>query len=99
MINKNKALTNELRKNIRLSEQNNQTAKCKVEAIWEILSEQDFTDKSDPILVIYPDGSSTVYKSKLKTRKECKIGYDTLQKCINTGQPDRQGRCYDYLIL
>lgn len=98
MIYKDKELSNELRKNIILSDLGDSVAKHKVEVIWETLTKRDFTDKSDPILVIYPNGTSEVYASKIKTQKECKIGYDTLQNCINTGQPDRLGRCYDYLI-
>lgn len=99
MINKNKALSNELRKNVILSDLGDNKAKYKVEAIWEILTKRDFTEKCEPIIVIYPSGSSDVFASKAKTQKECKIGYYTLKNCIDTGQPDHEGRCYDYLIL
>lgn len=99
MINKNKALSNELRKNVILSDLGDSKAKYKVAAIWELLTKKDYTEKCEPIIVTHPDGSSEVYASINMTMKECKIGYYTLKKCIDTGIDDCKGRCYDYLIL
>lgn len=99
MINKDKLLSNELRKNVILSDLGDSAAKARVEEIWVIFSSKEFPDKCEPIIVVYPNGESEVYASKVKTQKECKIGYTTLQKCIDTGEPDRMGRCYDYMIL
>lgn len=98
MINKDRKLSDELRKNVILSDSGDFNAKYKVEAIWKIFKTKEFCSNCDPIMVIHPDGQSEVFVSKAKAQKGCKIGYTTLQRCIDTGEPDRLGRCYDYLI-
>ncbi len=98
MVNKDKQLAEELRINVMLADMGDQKAKAKVADIWRVFGTTDFLDKCDPIIVVYPDGESEIYRSKIKTMKACKIGQKTLQNCIETGSPDRMGRCYDYVI-
>lgn len=99
MINKDKQLTDQLRKNVVWADLGDSKAKGNLEAIWKTLKAQEFTEKSDPIIVVHPNGESEVYQSKAETQKQCRIGFYTLQKCIETGEPDYLGRCYDYLIM
>ncbi|WP_146237839.1 hypothetical protein [Enterococcus plantarum] len=98
MTNKDRQLTDELKKNVILADLGDQEAKAKIADIWGVFSTTDFLDKCDPIIVIYPDGESEIYRSKIKTIEACKIAHKTLQNCIETGSPDRMGRCYDYVI-
>ena len=96
---KDKALCAELKKNVRLSDCGDTKAKYKVETIWRLFKTTEITKLCDPIMVIYPDGQSEIYPSKVKTKKACNIGHKTLQRCIDTGEADSMGRCYDYLIV
>ena len=49
--------------------------------------------------VIYKDGSSEVFNTRADVISACRIGNETLRKCLETGKQDRLGRCYDYAIL
>lgn len=98
MVIKDKQLAEELRINVMLADMGDQKAKAKVADIWGVFSTTDFLDKCEPVIVVYPDGESEVYRSKIKTQRACKISHKTLQKCIETGDPDQMGRCYDYVI-
>jgi len=98
LVIKDKQLAEELRINVMLADMGDQKAKEKVADIGRVFSNTDFLDICDPIIVVYPDGESEIYLSKIKAKKACKISHKTLQKCIETGDPDQMGRCYDYVI-
>ncbi|HAP5355206.1 TPA: hypothetical protein IUZ76_002219 [Enterococcus faecalis] len=59
----------------------------------------DFSDNAKPLIVIYKDGSSEVFNTRADVISACRIGNETLRKCLETGEQDRLGRCYDYAIL
>ncbi|AAO81227.1 TPA: hypothetical protein IU311_001778 [Enterococcus faecalis] len=59
----------------------------------------DFSDNAKPLIVIYKDGSSEVFNTRADVISACRIGNETLRKCLETGKQDRLGRCYDYAIL
>lgn len=99
MINKEKLLTRELRKNVILADLGDPEAKVKAETIGKMISAKEFTENAKPIIVIHSSGESEIYSTRSKVQKECKVGVQTLKKCIELGVPDRLGRCYDYMIV
>lgn len=99
MINKEKLLTKEFRKNVILADLGDPEAKVKVQTIGKMISANEIPDKCKPIIVIHPTGNAEMFICRDKAQKECKIGCATLKKCIDLGVPDRLGRCYDYMIL
>lgn len=98
-MEKEKLLTKELRKSLILSDLGDKESQERAFKIGRMISSKEFPDKCKPIIVIYPTGLSEIFMNRAKTQKECQIGCVTLRNCIETGEPDRMGRCYDYVII
>ena len=49
----------------------------------------DFSNNAKPLIVIYKDGSSEVFNTRADVISACRIGNETLRKCLETGKQDR----------
>lgn len=96
---KERLLKKELRRSLVLADLGDKEAKEKAERIGLMITKKEFPDKAKPIIVIYPSGESEVLATKNEAKEKFKIGSGTLNKYIETGEPDKFGRCYDYMIL